>query len=142
MLDCEPPDTDEPSEWDNGGVSVPDVTVLERERVARPGRENTRGSLTTNGRLARAICEYSEDHLRDASNCSPCAMSADSSKLFLLSWPVRALVILSPPNCCDDVDAMDGFDRMTLLGSSIVENRASGSGVGSGESSVRSSSSN
>ena len=55
MLDCEPPDTDEPSEWDNGGVSVPDVTVLERERVARPGRENTRGSLTTNGRLGRAL---------------------------------------------------------------------------------------
>ena len=42
ILDCDPPEADEPSDKDSGGVSVPDVTVLERERLARPGREKTR----------------------------------------------------------------------------------------------------
>lgn len=43
MLDCEPPDCDEPSDMDNGGVSVPELalTVLEREREAGSGLVNT-----------------------------------------------------------------------------------------------------
>ena len=42
MLDCEPPEIEEPSELDKGGVSAPEleVTVLERERDAGSGREN------------------------------------------------------------------------------------------------------
>ena len=45
MLYWEPLETDELSEAMSGGVSVPelaDVTVLDRERFARLGREKTR----------------------------------------------------------------------------------------------------
>ncbi len=46
MLDCEPPDIEEPSESDNGGVSVPDVTVLDLERETGAGRAKTLDELT------------------------------------------------------------------------------------------------
>ena len=41
MLDWEPPETDDPSDAESGGVSVPDeaeVHVLDRERPAGEGR--------------------------------------------------------------------------------------------------------
>lgn len=44
MLDWDPPEVEDPSEAERGGVSAPeldDVHVLERERVAGPGREKT-----------------------------------------------------------------------------------------------------
>lgn len=44
MLDCDPPEVEDPSEAESGGVSTPeldDVQVLERERVAGLGREKT-----------------------------------------------------------------------------------------------------
>ncbi len=50
MLDCEPPETDEPSEAESGGVSVPeeeDVQVLDRERPAGDGREKMDCSRTS-----------------------------------------------------------------------------------------------
>lgn len=82
MLDCEPPDIDEPSELDNGGVSAPEleVTVLEREREAGSGRQ-------------KMDCD-----LREAKRSSPCAISALSSRLCRSSRPLRAMIMRSSPN--------------------------------------------
>lgn len=54
MLDCEPPEMEEPSEQDNGGVSPPEheVTVLARERGAGLGREKTPCERTARSQLA------------------------------------------------------------------------------------------
>ena len=52
MLDCEPPsEIEEPSEADNGGVSVPElaVYVLDRDRDLGPGLLKT-GAYPTTGR--------------------------------------------------------------------------------------------
>jgi hypothetical protein len=55
ILDCDPSDIDmDPSEGDKGGVSTPeliDVQVLEREREAGPGLENT-GTEETRERIS------------------------------------------------------------------------------------------
>lgn len=49
MLDCEPPDIDDPSDAESGGVSLPEleVQVLERERPAGLGLVNTGAGRTT-----------------------------------------------------------------------------------------------
>lgn len=55
MLDWEPSDMEEkPSDEDKGGVSPPelDVHVLDRERVAGPGREKTGIAWTKERRSA------------------------------------------------------------------------------------------
>ena len=59
MLDCEPPDCDEPSDIDKGGVSPPELalTVLEREREAGSGRENTDCERTVEWGVSRQYWE-------------------------------------------------------------------------------------
>ena len=50
MLDCEPPETDDPSDAESGGVSAPEeleVHVLERDRAAETGLLKMERSRTT-----------------------------------------------------------------------------------------------
>ena len=83
MLDWEPPETDDPSDAESGGVSVPDeaeVHVLDRERPAGEGRLKMECSRT------KTDVSYQHDaklrnYSHEARRSSPCAMSALSSKL-------------------------------------------------------------
>ena len=125
MLDCEPPETDDPSEAESGGVSTPDdaeVQVLDRLRPTGEGRLKIEFSRTafvagqpdTKGPNRR-------NGSREARSSSPCAMSALSSRLWRSRRPWRALIIRSPPNWNDDVDAIDGCAaRRGSLGDSLV----------------------
>lgn len=63
MLDWEPLETEEPSEDERGGVSTPElavVTVLERDLLAGPGRENTLDDSTARC-IALAIEYYQRE---------------------------------------------------------------------------------
>ena len=85
MLDWEPPDTEEPSELERGGVSAPDeaevLQVLERERPAGEGLLNIEFSRTVSAINENCTRLEPVRYSHEANSSSPCAMRALSSRL-------------------------------------------------------------
>ena len=84
------------------------VTVLDRERVARLGREKTL-DVSTRMTLVTAQPDNNTRDVHEAKSPSPCAMRALSSRLCLWSKPCPALIMRSVPNWQDKVEAVDGL---------------------------------
>ena len=106
---------EEPSEVERGGVSPPEleVHVLERERDAGPGLVKTGAGQSTR-RLDAGFSDAAND-LHRLEMSSPSAMRQLSSKLCRSNRPCWALIMRSPPNWNEEVDAMDGFSTILAL---------------------------
>lgn len=117
MLDCDPPEIEDPSEAERGGVSPPelDVQVLERERVTGPGLVNTGTAWSVIDPVSQPSTRESADNLQEVDKSSPSPTRQCSSRLCLSRSPRCALIMRSPPNWNDDVDAMDGFSTILAL---------------------------